>query len=348
MPNYGTLTLFDNPVQNTNVNAFGENRAADILAEDLAAYNESINASLAELTQPTVLTQESYGVSAQSDMIEVDEYGVADAQRTNINATVGFPLRQYSYTLQWTRLWMLTHTIRDLELQYIAARTADYTNILRQAKRALFVPTNTPAYIDRYQTGTTYALRALVNADSQPIPRGPNGEAFNGATHTHYLASASLTAAAAKSLIDTVAEHGHGGAMRVYINRTNESAWRALAGFATYVDSRIVSGVGQGRNTLDVTRLDNRAIGVFEGAEIWSKPWVPANYAFAFDLASPKPLGMRTRDNAALAQLQIAAENEAYPLRAQFMQREFGLSAWTRTNGAVLFSAGGVYVAPVV
>jgi hypothetical protein len=346
--NYGTLTLFDQAAANQNVQAFTESRAYQVLSTDLAAYNASIQASLNEIAAPTADTLQPYGSIGDTEMVEVDELGTADAQRTGRTSTVGFPLRRYAYTIQWTRLWMQTNTVAELETQYLAARGADFKGILRSLKRALFIPTNVINYVDRFATRTTYNLRALVNADSEPIPAGPNGESFDSATHTHYLANATLTAAAATSLIETVVEHGHGGAVRVYINRAQEATWRALTGFAAYIDTRVIEAAGQARGGLDMSRLDNRAIGLFAGAEVWVKPWVPANYAFAFDASGPKPLGIRTRGGTTLGQLQIAADNETYPLRAQFMEREYGLAAWNRTNGAVLYSAGGAYVAPSI
>jgi hypothetical protein len=47
----------------------------------------------------------------------------------------------------------------------------------------------------------------------------------------------------------------------------------------------------------------------------------------------------------------VAADDEAHPLRARSLEREFGVGTWNRTNGAALFidaGAGGVYVAPTI
>jgi hypothetical protein len=44
--------------------------------------------------------------------------------------------------------------------------------------------------------------------------------------------------------------------------------------------------------------------------------------------------------------LQIAAEDEQYPLRARFMEREFGIGVWNRTAAAVLYTANSTYSAP--
>jgi hypothetical protein len=58
---------------------------------------------------------------------------------------------------------------------------------------------------------------------------------------------------------------------------------------------------------------------------------------------------MRTRPNG--GNLELAFEDERYPLRARGWEREFGVAVWQRTNGAVLYidtGAAGAYVAPTI
>jgi hypothetical protein len=66
---------------------------------------------------------------------------------------------------------------------------------------------------------------------------------------------------------------------------------------------------------------------------------------FFFNTSAPKPLGMRTRD-AVQGNLHVAADMEIYPLRAQFMEREYGLAVIERANGACLDTAHSSYNAP--
>ena len=100
--------------------------------------------------------------------------------------------------------------------------------------------------------------------------------------------------------------------------------------------------------TLDISRTDNRAIGVIGSAELWVKPWIPANYALAWDANGPKPLAFRQRAQTGLQGLRIAATNSNYPLTAQYMEAEFGMGVWTRTNGAVLYFGGTSYTDPTL
>jgi len=94
----------------------------------------------------------------------------------------------------------------------------------------------------------------------------------------------------------------------------------------------------------------NRPIGFFGSkAEVWVKPWVPTNYVFAFNTTVNKPLMVRTRPTAGTTNrgsLRIAAQNESYPLRATYLEREYGVGVYERTNGACLYTGGGSYVAP--
>jgi hypothetical protein len=88
--------------------------------------------------------------------------------------------------------------------------------------------------------------------------------------------------------------------VKLVINRTDEAAFRALTGFQAYQDPRIALANNVARREaprLDITRLDDRAIGIFNAAEVWVKPWAIANYMFAYDqTAEQKPLVLRTRD----------------------------------------------------
>jgi len=122
---------------------------------------------------------------------------------------------------------------------------------------------------------------------------------------------------------------------------------RGLAGFTAYLDARLLpaTNANQARGGLDFMNPQNRAIGLFGAAEIWVKPWMPAGYLFAWVMGGPRPLVMRQRPNG--GGLVVVADEEAHPLRARSIEREFGCGVWTRTNGAVLqVVAGAVYAAP--
>lgn len=335
-----------------SVAEFGIDNIARIFANDLAAHNRIVADMLGEFAEYTTDRQRIYGASVNGDMVEVDEYGRSSTQKPVAGSTVGFPLKMFQFALGWTEKWMQIHTPNDMALMLQAAKMAHLRKIQAEVKRALLLSSNY-TFRDFLVDNVDLGVKRLVNADSAAIPDGPNGEQFDGSSHTHYIARVSTLAISdVTSLINTVVEHGNGGQVRIAINRSDEATWRALTGsggFIAYPDPRIVYRVTDTPGTtLDITRLDNRAIGVIGAAELWVKPWIPANYALCWDATGPKPLCMRQRAQTSLQGLRIAATNSNYPLTAQYMEDEYGLGVWNRTNGAVLYTGGTSYTDPTI
>jgi len=329
----------------TSVAAFGMNTIEQVLLADLAAHNTIVMELVSDMCEPTTDRQRIYGTSASGDMTEVDEYGKSPTKKAVTGATVGFPLKLFQFNVGWTAKWMQTKTPADMAVAVLAAEKAHLRELQRQVKKALYLSANY-THLDHLVDNVSLAVKRLVNGDSAEIPEGPNGETFDGASHSHYNFAASLNATDLTTLINDVIEHGHGGAVRVAINKADETAVRALSGFVPYPDPRLIvpvySASGVPGQKLDISRLDNRAIGIFGGAEVWVKSWALANYPFCWDASgSQKPLAFRQRDAAAIQGLRIAANFEEFPLYAQFMEAEFGIGVWTRTNGAVYYTGNG-------
>jgi hypothetical protein len=286
-------------------------------------------------------------------MVPVDQWARADAQKITAGANVGFPLEGYQISLQWTRFALEQMQTTELATQFIAAQDADVKNLQLQLKTAIFTPTNS-TYIDKFVNGLLLPVKAFLNADGQPIPLGPNGEIFNAGTHTHYLGVSSAgapTNAEVKALIEHVIEHYAAGQMILNINRQEETKVRAFADFNPFYDNRltVATTVTRGTANLDPIALYNRPIGIMDGAVVWVKPWVPAGYMFAHLNGAPKPLVMRERMTGS-GGLRLMAENENFPLRASTMAREFGVGVWSRPNGAVLDTVTGssTYTIPTI
>lgn len=333
----------------TSVAEFGMDTIIQVLAADLAAHNSLTMEMVRTLCGVTTDRQRIYGTAAEGEMYEVDEYGRAPTQVARPGDTVGFPLKLYQFALGWTRKWLQTRTPADLATAIVASQRAHVISLRTELKKSIYLSSNY-AFRDHLVDNIDLAVKRLVNADGAAIPPGPNGEAFDGATHTHFNFEASLTAANLLTSIDDLVEHGHGGAVKMYISRTDEAATKALTGFEPYVDPRLVYRQSDtARRTIDITRLDNRAIGIFGAAEVWVKPWAIADYAFIHDMAAAaKTLAYRQRASTVLQGLRIAAELDDYPLIARYMEAEFGLGVWTRTNGVVHFSSGGSYTDPTL
>lgn len=326
---------------------FGLDTIAEVLMRDVAAHNAIVQDMLTELCSFSTDRQRKYGTSVSGSMTEVDEHGRAPTSKVRAGATCGFPLRQFQFALGWTEKFFMQATPADMAQGMQAAQKADLMGITTEIKKAFLLSSNY-TFGDFLVDKVDLDVKRLVNADGASIPDGPNGETFDGSTHTHYDAVNGLTSAKATALIQDIVEHGHGTQVRVFINRADQADWEGLTGYTAYQDPRIIfRNTDTPGRTLDLTRLDNRAIGIYDAAEIWVKPWVPASYAIAVDIGSgEKPLVFRQRANTSLQGLRIAARLSSFPLVAEYMEREFGIGVWTRTNGAVLYSGAGAYADP--
>lgn len=348
---YGTLTTLDTLAAQSNQSIFqlGEDVVFNALALALEAHNALMNEKLAALTEETTDRFASYGGVEAMTMAELGEFGTPEAQKVGVGANIFFPLRRYGIGLQWTRMYFEQASAAQLQAQTTAVQDADARNIDLQIRKALFRATNytaTETLTDR----ASLAVKALVNADGSSIPLGQTGKSFDGSTHTHYLANASLTATVLNALIQTVAEHYAANDIEVWIPATAEATVTGLTGFAAVVPL----GVTLGTNTayadggpLDAFNYSDRYIGRFNGARVWIKPGVPDNYIFAYNRLAPKTLKLRRKPNRA-ADLILEYQDEVHPLRAQALAREFGVAASERTNGAILYFAGGSYVVPTL
>lgn len=334
--------------RNLSAVAIGLDTVQQVLAQDNERFNAIVQGALADVCAISSDRQRVAGSSIGGDMLETDEYSRGPTQSDIPSYLLGFPMRKYQFAVGWTRQWIKKATGADFAVRQQAAQGADLRRLQYELKKAIFTPTNS-SFIDKDVDKATLAVKAFMNADGSPVQNGPNGEIFDGTTHTHYLGSATLTAAAVQLLISDVVEHGY-GSVKVYINVANSTAFQALAGFVPlqvpYVTINAAANqVASPR--LDIGRADNRQIGYFGAAEVWTKPWVPANYALAIDtVTEQKPLVMRV-DDPNLG-LHVEAEIETYPLQAQYQEHSYGFGCWNRLAAAALEFDNAVYGAPAL
>ncbi|HXI15488.1 MAG TPA: hypothetical protein VNM48_03880 [Chloroflexota bacterium] len=352
---YGTLSTLDSLATLTaasgqSVAAFGEDRAFATIIATLAAHNALLLEADSALVERTTDRLRRYGGNDTINFEELDQWGTPNTQKVAAGVNVGAPLRLYGTAVQWTRKYFQVATPAELAAQFTAALNGDLRNRMLQLKRAIFTPTNSN-FTDKLVDQVVLPLKAFLNADGAAIPSGPNGETFSP-NQTHYLASATGTLALADvtGLLNTVVEHYSSGEVQLYINQAQEATIRALAGFQAYVDSRIIqaSTASYAQGGLDMMQIYNRSIGILAQARVSVKPWMPANYLFAFVDGAPAPLMMRTR-NAGSGDMELVYDAEEHPLRARALEREFGIGVWNRTNGAALaIVANATYVAPTL
>lgn len=349
---YGTLYTLDalKATSGATVAEIGEDQVFAGLETARQAHNRIFNEMMAEFVETGTDMLRRWGGPDTMVMDELDQFGIPDAQKVTAGATVGFPLREYGVTVQWTRDYLEVTSASELASNFTAAMDGDLNRARINIKKALYTATDNLTYKDNKVYGYTLPLKALINADSDPIPAGPNGETFDGSTHTHYVGTASLVAADVVAVLELVLEHYSSGEPVLVINRAQEAAIRAMtANFTavTYANVIPATNANVGRGTQDAVQLYNRLIGFFNGAEVWVKPWAQASYIFAYVRGAPKPLYMRIR-NENRGQFRIVAELEAHPLRARALEREYGIGVWNRVNGAVLYTASGTYASPTI
>ncbi len=357
---FGTLGALDTlaAVHNITVAQYGLDNAYEAIRLTLDAHNDLTAEMLSDIVEVTTDNLRSYGGgSSGRRMQELDEWGRADTQKTGAGIDVGFPLRIYADAIGWTYTWMQIHSPADLAAQVNDMLTGDLLSLQGNITRALYYPTNT-SFKDRLERNVTLPLKALLNADGEAIPPGPNGEAFNAATHTHYLFNATFTNAAALAQIVHVQEHRKDGKIEYWIAAADEATVRGFADFKPYVDARVLiqnSNAAYANGPLDLTNPGNRAIGVLGAAEVWVKPYVLASYPIAIRTqAGAKPLAMRVRGapgggSAGLERLRLVNTHDHHPLYANEYGREYGISVWNRDMAAIseMNDANSAYTSPV-
>lgn len=345
----GTHTIADLLANENLASTVDLGQVNEVIQADVDAHNGIVRDMVGEIAELTTDRQLAQGTSDSGDMIEGDEFSRPPTQKPAGVQTLGIPLRMYQYGLGWTRKWFEQHTVAEMARAVLAAEKAHLKKIQYELKRAVFLSANFSFVDFLVAPNITLAVKRFWNADSSDIPEGPNGEVFDGSTHTHFLAEATRSAAGLQSALDTVIEHGHGQQVRVVIAQADETATRALTGFTAYPDPRLALGISanQPNSRLDLTRLDNRAIGLFGQAEVWVKPWGIANYSLVYDVATQKPVAFRER-TAGTAGLRVVAEIDLYPLHAKYMEAEFGFGVRNRSNGCVMQHSNATYQDPTI
>lgn len=353
----GTHTIADlseNVFSTTTVQEFGVENMNEAIQKDLAMHNARVVDLISSLAEPTTERSTVYGTNADTDMVPVDEFGRSATQKISVGSKVENPLDMFQVAVGWTATYLRRASVQDLAKRTISVRQAHLRRLEKDIRNAIYGATNY-TWVDRLVDNNSLAVKRLVNADSAPIPNGPNGETFNSATHTHYdaidWASANTAAriAAMQALISDIVEHGHGSDVRIYINRAQETDVRGLTpNFAALPPPNVVqaSTATYGQGTLNIAVADNRLIGYFDGFPIYTRTWNPANYFFAYAAGAPKPLRYRRPVQVSEQGLYLAGTNSAYPLEAQYFEAKHGFGAFTRTNGAVLYLGAGTYADP--
>ena len=368
----------------TSIAGYGLDQAFQGIALFLAAHNMIMQEMLSELCAITSEHQRAFGSvdSTSMTMEEMDQEGKPASQKIMAGVPVGFPLRRYGVGVSWNFTYFQQKSPADLAAQIQAMATADRRMIQKQIKVALFGDTNTPGargtsnydFIDRLGKGYHLPVKKILNADGAVIPGGPNGEVFDGTSHTHFGVSkfywptsfavssqggvnASCTpttvSADLQALTKNVREHWVEGELVVYISASNQNDVQTAIGFIGLAYQSTIPNVvtDVGRGALSANNVNNRQIGFFQGAEVWVKPWIPTDYILCFYKSGAEPpLVARIPEDfmpgtsaggdltsPAPGDLRIVQDSADHPLYAMAIERQIGFGAWNRWNAAVLF-----------
>lgn len=312
---------------------------AEVLRADLAAHNDIVNTMMQELCEVTSDARRIQGGSNVADMTEVDPLGRAPGQKNVTGAEVCFPLKDFQYNTGWTERWLENATVADVAQRQLDAEKAHLRQIIRQIKKACLEDDANYDFVDLNVDNITLHVKRFCNNDGVVPPAPPDGTVFAG-THQHYSGATPLVVANLTTMISNVLEHGHTTDPRLAINVAQEAAVRGFVGFSAYVDVRYTLPADTStpiqRTSIRGIAANNRAIGLLGGAEVWVKPWMPANYQMAYDAGdSRKPLAFRQRSSGGAMQgLRMAGNFSAHPFGGESMEAEFGIGVNCRTNGA--------------
>lgn len=356
---HGTLSISDLlAVNNTSIIDYGRQDVFKILRNYFIAYSRIVDEMRSMFCAVTKERVVGTGNTPSMVMQYVDEFGVTDAQKVGGPTLMGFPLRMGQVSLQWTYQWMKNHTPAEMAAQAQAAAIADMQKVQSAIRTAIFYPTNT-TFTDRLRDNMAIPVKAFANADSFPIPAGPNGDTFNAATHNHYLGTtnAQPTPSDINTLLSNVTEHSAGKpylfvpqGVGDYIYANRVATYTEFAPF-TYDTQQYSNQLTLGRGVLDPSNPTNRPIGVYRGATVWIKPWMPTTAIWAWVDGPQKPLAFRVPDTlngTADGEFGPIFDDDQYPTMCQIMARTFGLAPQDRVAGAVLSFGGAdtVYVTP--
>lgn len=330
-----------------------------------AVYNRQMGDLIGLLAKPADTREYRYG--GATDLVamhDLDEFGKPSSAKINGASTVAFPIKKWGRALGWNSAFFKTTTIRQFDNLVTGLLLGDRVRVIREIRSALFRATNYN-FTDPYD-GKTLGIKALANADGAPLPIGPNGEVYNPATHTHYMGSATHTAAAVSALIANVTEHFSGGKVELLINSAQIAGFTGLAGFVPATYSGIIQSTSIDRVSTAVREIFNVEklfIGVFNGVEVYSVYWVPASYMVAMMVqGADKPLAYRigqpnqmgsTYDSyinggstPGPGDFSIVSELDEYPFYAQTAEREIGFGGNGRVSAACLFIGNATYQVP--
>jgi hypothetical protein len=315
----------------------------------LALFNGMHTMIEQRLGSTTTLTTERVAIPRRARMEEASEFERPTLIRTERVAR-GYPLVHYDIGFGFTQEFLDDATTEEVTAVRTLAEEAWMRRRRQTVYEALFGSAN---YTDK----DGIAVKRLYNNDGE-VP--PEYESYtHDGTHTHYLGSASLDAAAVTTLETHLLHHGYGddlpggagGTLYLHAPRASMSTIRGLTGWIPAESSSIPvefsnSGVVVGGSANAAPGVQG-FIGRFAVIEDLS---IPANYLLAYAsggrLATQNPVRVRQHFNPSARGLRLNPGRNDYPLTDSFYDGYVGAGIAHRGAAAVMLTNNASYSDP--
>jgi hypothetical protein len=322
---------------------FGFQYIAAAIQARLDWLNAQVSEQMGLLAETTSDVRRIYGTSEHKEMVEVDEIGIARTSKDKGGVEVDFPLRKFSVATGWTWEFLQRATPADIARDALDNQVSYVERIRNELAYGFFNKSNY-SFKDWTGDNTALAVKAFHNADSTTIPDAPDGTAFNGVTHQHYVGTvgASLAYTDIDTLISNVREHGNIRGLALFINAANVATLVAL-GSTKFValTLNVIIPASTSVSTSVVTSVeedpDNKLVGYWAGYPVYTRSWVPSGYYTCIATnAAQKPLVHRIDKIATLNGFHLEFKRTDDPFSSEFYSAYVGFGAWNRSAAAFL------------
>lgn len=321
-----------------------------IVNTELAAHNNRANQMIAPYA---VRVERRDGVDATGEsltgtMDEVDEYGQARTQLTEVPGETAFPLRRFQFAAGFTEEFFRKKDGAAMASALKNAQAAHRRKLVGEIRDRMFSPVSYD-FQDRLTDNKVFKVQALYNGNGAVPPLSPNLKSFDG-THSHYMGFTGWTADNVRAAVNNTREHSDSSQVEIHIAAADEGAFRNLDGFApaTDIDVRVSVNETVATRAAEYRNSGNRFIGRFDGCDVHVKPWIFDGYLSAVDVSQPF-LGIRHPDDREDEGLRMIGKIVSFPLQSDYWGAEFGIGVRRRGGATVAHMAAqapGEYTDP--
>lgn len=330
----------------------------EAVLNSLVAYGNFLVEDAAEQLRvfcgQTENAREVWGGVAKLSFQEVDEFGKGETQKDIKDQELHYPLRKISAAHGMSNEFFKRADGREIAKLMLEMDNGFNQRIRDEIKTTIFKNTSTQWKSNIYpRDGLLQKIQPFLNADSATIPDAPNGTTFTASSHNHYAGTtgSSLTFGDIDLLLSNVREHFADSVnVRLFVDSTMPATLSALSG-TKFVYNQFVNVVDQTAGKIGATvnlgggNRANTFIGVWDGSEVWTRSWVPANYIVAMADNPLSPAILRRVDP-----LFQGMQSDGIVTDGRLTVQEFyaymGFGVYNRAAGAVLQTNAQSYSIP--